>query len=635
MKKIIPLMLLTYIVGSASAQISLSSGQVGYWPLNASADESIYGNVQASVEGCLPSSDRFGRDAKAYSFNGISSTITFDKPLLPTDGSDFTLNMWFNNTNPTTSVHDIIFSQYIYNHSDFNDRFEIFVLDGKLQVFYGGYNIPCVGEAVVANEWTNVQVTAQSGLLSFYQNGTLIADTIKVSEIQNVKSVLGTDNTIHNRMFAGSIDDMRIFNRALSPLELKYLQYENETLFSVQPMRTDTLVTIIPVIDTVYATVFDTITVTVTDTVFVTLIDTLHSSVTVVDTTVQSDMFGYWPFNGNADEVLYGVENGVVAGCETVAGRFGINSSALSFDGQSDVVKFDRPLLPTDGSDWSLSMWFAPNDVKTAGHDVIFSQYLYNNSDFGDRFHVFVMDGYLKFFYGAYQDPFIAGRVENGVWYNFQVVVKDSFLTFYQDGVVIAENIKVDEFQNTNTVLGFDNTVYDRFFSGSVDDMRLFNRALTPAEMKNIIFESLSSCNTSYPIKDSLSNNNTKNIIHKIEVPVNNNKETHVIFDKLNFQSEITRNTVPLKNVEPDVNIFTFSPNPTSAAVSFRFSKNVILNGNLLIIRDINGMIVFETGIDRETIAVDTKSYFHSGVYSVAVTDASGNVIGQDKMIVE
>ena len=145
---------------------------------------------------------------------------------------------------------------------------------------------------------------------------------------------------------------------------------------------------------------------------------------------------------------------------------------------------------------------------------------------------------------------------------------------------MIAENIKVDEFQNTNTVLGFDNTVYDRFFSGSVDDMRLFNRALTPAEMKNIIFESLSSCNTSYPIKDSLSNNNTKNIIHKIEVPVNNNKETHVIFDKLNFQSEITRNTVPLKNVEPDVNIFTFSPNPTSAAVSFRFSKNVILNGN-------------------------------------------------------
>lgn len=615
MKKILTVILLAFMVGSAIAQIGLSSGQTGYWPLNNSAEESISGNVQASVEDCSPATDRFGRDAKACSFNGISSTISFDKPLLPTDGSDFTLSMWFACSDPNTKVHDIIFSQYIYNHPDFNDRFEIFVLDGKLQVFYGGYNIPCVGESVVANEWTNVQVTAQSGLLSFYQNGTLIADTIKVSEIQNVKSVLGTDNTIHNRMFAGSIDDMRIFNRALSSLELKYLQYENETLFSVQPERTDTLVTIVTAVDTVYATVFDTITVIVTDTVFVTLIDTLHSSVTVIDTTIQSDMFGYWPFNGNAEEVLYGVANGVVSGCETATGRFGMNSSALAFDGQSDIVTFDRPLLPTNGSDWTLTMWFAANDVKTTKHDVIFSQYLYNDSDFADRFHVFVMDGYLKFFYGAYTDPFVAGKVTNDVWYNFQVVVQNGLLSFYQDGVLFAENIKVDEFQKTNTVLGFDNTVYDRYFSGLVDDMRVFNRALTPVELKNIIFESQSSC-----INEEKDTNGA-------ETPVNPND--------IELKGDVSQNVVSSVIVDTDVDVFSFSPNPASGTVHFSFQKYVVGQGYILCVRNIAGLTVLEMIIDRETIVVDIKTFAQSGVYSVAVEDASGAVIGQDKMVVE
>ncbi len=648
---------------------------IGWWPFNGNAqDESGNGN-DGEIYNAVLVNDRLGNQKSAYNFSGsdqwinVGSTEVFKL-------KSFTISAWINlNSFPIESVNNAggILSQG--GEGDANGTDANFTL--SVHNYSGWSNGPSIyfgyetanGENIFANyeldssylhKWTHIVGTydSESGSIKLFVDATLVVTISNITDLpnqSNYPALIGggitTDSDQVKFFFDGSIDDVALWGKSLTDFEVGSLCYGSKNICQ--------------------------------STVIVN--DTIHEKFTVVDTTVLPDHKGYWPLNANAEEVLYNKLNGEVLGCKSGIGRFGEVGTALAFDGISDIVRFNEPILPTDGSDWTLSLWFSSNDPNTNIHDVIFSQYLYNDTDMDDRFHIFVKDGKLQVFSGAYIDPLIAGDVVADQWSNIQVVVKNNYLSIYQDGIMYHDSIVIHEVQDTYSQLGFDNTSYQRYFSGSIDDMRIFNRAYTPDELKNLQFESKSICNatvtdTTYidvVVTDTIHETfilNDTTVINKIitdtlynTVEINDTvyysvydtvvlsvKITDTLYNTIEVNDTIY-NTVYVNDTieiatpdsskteittDEDLNNafgwkFTVAPNPASQNVNFTFSDELVKNGCIMYVYNIVGVTVFSTEINSTKITIPVSSIGDSGMYAVSILNSSKELVAEDKLVIE
>ncbi|RKY55315.1 MAG: hypothetical protein DRP89_03575, partial [Candidatus Neomarinimicrobiota bacterium] len=80
-------------LGNSYAQ---NNGLVAYYPFNGNAnDESGNGN-DGTVNGATLTTDRFGNENSAYSFDGVDDYIMVqDSPELQFGTNDFTIALWF------------------------------------------------------------------------------------------------------------------------------------------------------------------------------------------------------------------------------------------------------------------------------------------------------------------------------------------------------------------------------------------------------------------------------------------------------------------------------------------------------------------------------------------------------------
>ena len=72
------------------------------------------------------------------------------------------------------------------------------------------------------NTWTHLAATFDGGSLRFYVNGSLVRTVARSGAIQTSSSPLRIGgNTIWGEYFRGLIDEVRIYNRALSATEIQ------------------------------------------------------------------------------------------------------------------------------------------------------------------------------------------------------------------------------------------------------------------------------------------------------------------------------------------------------------------------------------------------------------------------------
>jgi|GEM_PF-2738845 len=278
MKQLLFAFLLTLTVVRAFSQININGDIIGFWNFNADADEFFLGEINGTLNSCAPSSDRFDNKDKALSFDGKSSGVIFDKPLLPTDSSDWTLSVWFKCDYPESSTHEIIFSQYQFHGTVSENRFHIFAIENEFVVFYGGFGRLTLGDA--NTDWNNIQITVESNQLKAYLNGELKGEA-ELFGIQGMNSTVGYDNVQTERRFKGSIDDLRIYSKALTETELKYVQYGSESACEQTIIKKE--IVHLSVYDTIYKTVVkekeEVHRDTITDTVHVLVYDTIRETV--------------------------------------------------------------------------------------------------------------------------------------------------------------------------------------------------------------------------------------------------------------------------------------------------------------------------------------------------------------------
>lgn len=250
-KQLINLYFFSLIALPALAQVPSyvpTNGLVGYWPFNGNAnDESGNGN-NGTVNGATLTSDRFGVANKAYNFDGVNDNILVENSnsLNP---SILTLNVWiFANANNLAILEkgDITNASkhgYALTHNDF------WQIQRGLKSSFGNGNCTSPTNSSIWGDfnsvsnsiWAMITVTIdQFGTVKHYLNGNLLytGATAPLNSCNDPLSTLrfgGPHWSNDPEWFNGSLDDIGIWNRALTPQEVAALYNGCSNSLSAQP----------------------------------------------------------------------------------------------------------------------------------------------------------------------------------------------------------------------------------------------------------------------------------------------------------------------------------------------------------------------------------------------------------------
>lgn len=225
MKKIILLFIVLglFLIFLPQALADLDEGLVGYWPFNGNAnDESGNGN-HGTVHGSTLVEDRYGNLNGAYSFDGMDDYIEVSS-FSSLSFTEITISAWVKtaldwiNNRRIVTIDDGLDSEYHY--------FDIESHSGRgIEVFIDQESVGTSGWEFEHDIWTQITVTYDGTNVEIYINGQKTATGLRnASSRSGVLYIGGVDSPSGSaRIWDGEIDDVRIYNRALSEAEIKML----------------------------------------------------------------------------------------------------------------------------------------------------------------------------------------------------------------------------------------------------------------------------------------------------------------------------------------------------------------------------------------------------------------------------
>ena len=220
---------------TASAQpASVTEGLIAYYPFNGGTlDESGKGNNGVSFN-VKSTEDRFNNPSSAFSFNGIDSYVDCGNPTAFNFGTgDFTLSAWIrcNGSQPGRYVlgkYGIPYQPLAYGLGTWDNSSAYSFITGA------DWPIELRSTLSLANsDWHHLVVVYQRNReMVLFQDSTVI-DRVNISNSKNSAITnsypLTIGKVVAGQHFGGEIDDVRIYNKALSEAEVKTLHdYESK-----------------------------------------------------------------------------------------------------------------------------------------------------------------------------------------------------------------------------------------------------------------------------------------------------------------------------------------------------------------------------------------------------------------------
>lgn len=206
----------------------LTNGLVAYYPLNGNANDYSGNGDNGTVIGALLTTNRFGGTNGAYYFNSTNLSAISTKGInVPIGTSSRTFALWFaaDNVNKDPNRGEMLFH---FGDStttgDFYLKFETYgvcSMGDRTSVYVTQSGSPPLLDAT----WHHVVVTLESNRLTGYYDGkpiTFVGFPAPTAVFNTGRGpfFIGYWN---GEYFNGSIDDIRVYNRALSPQEVEAL----------------------------------------------------------------------------------------------------------------------------------------------------------------------------------------------------------------------------------------------------------------------------------------------------------------------------------------------------------------------------------------------------------------------------
>jgi len=213
--------------GSESVTTEITDGLVAWWKFNGNANSSL-GSSNGAVYGATLTTSQNGSPNGAYNFNGTNQYIEF------TGGEDLfgsqvmsnvTVSFWarptvLKNTSIVVAQPDVTTNR-LNVHLGWSD--------GLIYWDFGNYSsggrVTATFNSAWLNTWSYYTFTAQSGVgMKIYRNGTQIGSSGTTSTFTvESKSLRVARYDGGSSYWPGMIDDLRIYNRALSTSEIQAL----------------------------------------------------------------------------------------------------------------------------------------------------------------------------------------------------------------------------------------------------------------------------------------------------------------------------------------------------------------------------------------------------------------------------
>ncbi len=200
----------------------LNDGLLAYYPLNNDANDASGNNNNGTPYYVTPTADRFGRSNSAYYFNGTSSYIAFDaNPLLAVAG-DFSLSAWVKSTRPSGWQGIVSYDTsgtYGYGLCLTSDGIPSVWIGNGTTWGYAKGNTSIRGNAT----WTHLAAVRRVGLTCIYINGILQTTNTSHSVAYANSRLCIARHSGSDQYFGGALDEIRIYNRALTAGEIGQL----------------------------------------------------------------------------------------------------------------------------------------------------------------------------------------------------------------------------------------------------------------------------------------------------------------------------------------------------------------------------------------------------------------------------
>ena len=223
-------------------------------------------------------------------------------------------------------------------------------------------------------------------------------------------------------------------------------------------------------------------------------------------------LVGYWPFNGNANDESGNGNHGTVNGATLTADRNGVANSAYSFDGVSNYItaesndKFSSPNL-------SINLWVN----KLSERDI---QFLVNGNTNNTIWSIHNGSGIFGFLTNQWCTNQIAGNFNKefkiNEWANITLIFTPKNVMFYYNGLFVTsrENLEFNTNCSLKNMLYFGLDIIDglEYYHGKLDDISIYNRALSEQEVKQL-YEGCT--------KETATSSNFNTLIYTNNAPVN------------------------------------------------------------------------------------------------------------------
>jgi hypothetical protein len=411
---------------------SLADGLVAYYPFDGNANDASGNGNNGVLHGntsWVP-----GVTSQGLRFDGASTYIVVPNfTFQPRD--KFSVAFW---AKPDTDCGTGSPRHFLSKHWNIPDMEFLIRMeqDGKYNSawsiggnYYDLANYPSVYPTVglIAPTFTNFDCivnTYDGSSIRFYVNGTLVKEQAASGTIQqsSVPLTIGAYAADPTaHMFKGVMDNIRIYNRVLSQDEIQQLY--------------------------------------------------------VADGGLNAGLVAYYPFDGNANDASGNGRNGVTHGAISAPDRFGRPAGALHFPGYNEYVSI--PVFAP--AEYTMACWIRPLAQTPGGGHRIF----HSSSPLDALALALTEDCHVSYRVAPGPWTYLATQLQTNAWTHLAFIGNSSHFSVYANGrqveyVSPAAGIfpQIDEIGHRWLGNPVD------ALTGDLDDIRIYNRALSPTEVQ-------------------------------------------------------------------------------------------------------------------------------------------------------
>jgi len=460
---------------SGAAYADLNDGLMAYYPFTGNANDGSGNGNDGTVNGAVLTGDRYGNPNSAYEFDGTddyidvphSETLDINQAIsisvwLRADEAGSSINLNQNLINRASIDSGQSYAFLIRNPDYPDDDFiELRLMQPNSYAIHTRSSPELLLKNMNSYEWYHFVSTWDGEMMKVYKNGTHIsaADREHQGLIPSFVAPMAIGRrATDTRYFKGSLDEIRIYNRALSEEEIGELYCEPGLPENCSNGLDDDC-------------------------------DGLIDGEDEDCMDLNEGLVAYYPFNEDAIDGSGNGNDGTVHGAVLTADRYGNPDSAYEFDGTDDSITVPPSENFNLGTNVTFSAWVNMSGPPNGGGGLIFRKVRGGREDkqFG------VTDDENAYFYlfncfGGKALYSTGGSLPLHKWTHIAGTYDGSTARIYMNGVF--DNSKsasgnVSDADATLHIGGNRDTdpQYQRWYKGTLDEIRMYNRVLSDAEI--------------------------------------------------------------------------------------------------------------------------------------------------------